>query len=380
MSTDDERPELHQPNDDEQYELDLNVEELIESVHFGTETPPVPEHFEENPAAHYTTAMRALAMLSDQLGGEFYANDRLKADLRWISGQFRRLVAVSLPLGFGSRAKSAKVLRKTLAIWLDDGREVRTPLDWFPGLAAASQAQQANLRIIEDGRAISWPEIDAVLDVAALLAASGPQAGATPNPRQSKGDIPSAGSIVTAFEISHGPISDRARGLIGQRWGPTARSRPSDGSGPGSTPGGATEVAQSDDAESPVLDGEDELIAYLDGLAVESNSPIVDDLAAVIETLFVTEAASLRESGHTVDVRVDEASGQLTVTLAVAPDAWARKLIITLNPRFAPHVGARILDDNGDMVADIGESVDVDAGIALALAWAGIARLRGELG
>jgi len=93
----------------------------------------------------------------------------------------------------------------------------------------------------------------------------------------------------------------------------------------GSTPGGATEVAQSDDAESPVLDGEDELIAYLDGLAVESNSPIVDDLAAVIETLFVTEAASLRESGHTVDVRVDEASGQLTVTLAVAPDAWARK-------------------------------------------------------
>jgi hypothetical protein len=376
MSGDDEIIGPDQPNDDEQYEVDLDAEELIESLHGGAEIPPFPEDFEANAAAHYATAMRALAMLADQLGGEIYTTDRLNRMLRWIAGQFRRLATIELPPGFGGRAKSARVVGKTLILGLVDGREVRAPLEWFPRLADASESQKDNLQIIEDGRVILWPDIESLMDVAGLLAWTGPQLGATPTPHEARGHIPNAGSIVAAFETTHGPMSERTRDLIGHQWGRPARSRPSDAVANGPGHSGVSEDAD----QSPVLDGEDELIAYLDRLVVDGNTPVIADLAAVIETLFVTEAAILRGFGNTVDVGVDDLSGQLTVTLAVTRDAWARRLIVVLNPRFVPHVGARILDDNGDIVADIGESTDVDAGIALAFAWAGLARLRGELG
>lgn len=72
------------------------------------------------------------------------------------------------------RARAARVRGTTLIVELVDGRELRVPLAWFPRLAAGSAAARANLRITEDGRAISWPDLDEDLGVAPLLQSGAP--------------------------------------------------------------------------------------------------------------------------------------------------------------------------------------------------------------
>ena len=67
------------------------------------------------------------------------------------------------------RARAARVRGVTLIVSLMDGRELRVPIAWFPRLQAGSAAARANLRIIEDGRAINWPDLDEDVGVAPLL-------------------------------------------------------------------------------------------------------------------------------------------------------------------------------------------------------------------
>lgn len=58
----------------------------------------------------------------------------------------------------------------SLRVVLADGREVVTPLEWFPRLRDASPAQRANWRPIGGGIGIHWPDVDEDLSVAGLLA------------------------------------------------------------------------------------------------------------------------------------------------------------------------------------------------------------------
>jgi hypothetical protein len=68
------------------------------------------------------------------------------------------------------RARAARVAGTTLIVSLVDGREVRVPINWFPRLRAGSAAARANLRIIEDGRVLRWPDLDEDIGVEPLLA------------------------------------------------------------------------------------------------------------------------------------------------------------------------------------------------------------------
>ena len=68
------------------------------------------------------------------------------------------------------RAKSARVAGANLIVSLVDGREVRVPISWFPRVAAGSPTARANLRIIEGGRALRWPDLDEDIGVEPLLA------------------------------------------------------------------------------------------------------------------------------------------------------------------------------------------------------------------
>lgn len=63
-------------------------------------------------------------------------------------------------------AISATVLRVTL----DDGRELLVPLEWFPRLRDASDADRATWRLIGRGEGIHWPAIDEDISVRGLLA------------------------------------------------------------------------------------------------------------------------------------------------------------------------------------------------------------------
>ncbi len=57
-----------------------------------------------------------------------------------------------------------------LHVVLADGREISTPLTWFPRLAAATPTQRGNWRLIGRGVGIHWPDVDEDISVESLLA------------------------------------------------------------------------------------------------------------------------------------------------------------------------------------------------------------------
>jgi hypothetical protein len=55
----------------------------------------------------------------------------------------------------------------TLRVRLQDGREIATPLEWYPSLLQATPEQQANTELSLSG--IYWPDLDEDLSVAGML-------------------------------------------------------------------------------------------------------------------------------------------------------------------------------------------------------------------
>ena len=58
----------------------------------------------------------------------------------------------------------------TLIVELADGRSLGVPLDWYPRLAAATDAERANWRLVARGGGIHWPDIEEDISVAGLIA------------------------------------------------------------------------------------------------------------------------------------------------------------------------------------------------------------------
>ena len=56
-----------------------------------------------------------------------------------------------------------------MVVELEDGRRVFVPLAWFARLAAATDAQRADWRLIGGGVGIHWPQLDEDLSVRGLL-------------------------------------------------------------------------------------------------------------------------------------------------------------------------------------------------------------------
>ncbi len=52
---------------------------------------------------------------------------------------------------------------------LEDGRELAVPIDWFPRLRDASDAQRANWRLIGGGEGIHWEDLDEDILVEGLM-------------------------------------------------------------------------------------------------------------------------------------------------------------------------------------------------------------------
>jgi len=66
-------------------------------------------------------------------------------------------------------ASRVRFSRGRLHVSLDDGREISVPLDRFPRLQRASDAQRRHWEITAFGTAIRWPDIDEDIGVAGLL-------------------------------------------------------------------------------------------------------------------------------------------------------------------------------------------------------------------
>lgn len=57
-----------------------------------------------------------------------------------------------------------------LTVHLADGRVLRVPLHWYPRLAHAAVAEREHWRLLGDGYAVEWPELDEHIGVEGLLA------------------------------------------------------------------------------------------------------------------------------------------------------------------------------------------------------------------
>jgi Protein of unknown function (DUF2442) len=64
-------------------------------------------------------------------------------------------------------ANAVEFTATELVVTLADGRKIVTPLEWYPRLKQATDAQRANFEIMPMG--IHWPEIDEDLSVAGML-------------------------------------------------------------------------------------------------------------------------------------------------------------------------------------------------------------------
>ena len=57
-----------------------------------------------------------------------------------------------------------------LLVDLADGRSLSVPLGWYPRLQHGSRAERRNCRVLGDGYAIEWPDLDEHIGVEGLLA------------------------------------------------------------------------------------------------------------------------------------------------------------------------------------------------------------------
>ncbi len=62
-----------------------------------------------------------------------------------------------------------EILEDELVVYLEDGRTVYVPLEWFPRLRDASAEDLGDWRLVGRGVGIHWPTLNEDLSVRALL-------------------------------------------------------------------------------------------------------------------------------------------------------------------------------------------------------------------
>ncbi len=76
----------------------------------------------------------------------------------------------TLVLEIEPAAAAVVVTDDDLTVELSDGRRVSVPLAWYPRLFHATEAERRNWRLLGDGYAIEWPDLDEHIGVEGLLA------------------------------------------------------------------------------------------------------------------------------------------------------------------------------------------------------------------
>ncbi len=65
--------------------------------------------------------------------------------------------------------KAVEITDKYLAVTLEDGRIISTPLEWYPRLLRATPEQRIAWKWWGSGRAIHWPLLDEHLGINGML-------------------------------------------------------------------------------------------------------------------------------------------------------------------------------------------------------------------
>ncbi|MFI5186028.1 MAG: DUF2442 domain-containing protein [Chitinophagales bacterium] len=74
-----------------------------------------------------------------------------------------------LTINKSNKAVNVSFTESKMILFLEDGREIAFPLEWFPKLRNASQEQLNKWRLIGDGEGIHWSDLDEDISVEKLL-------------------------------------------------------------------------------------------------------------------------------------------------------------------------------------------------------------------
>src|SRR6266480_3747255 len=67
-------------------------------------------------------------------------------------------------------AVNVAIQKDRLIVDLADGRTLAIPLEWYPRLVHAGPKERQNWKLLGDGYAIEWPDLDEHVGVEGLLA------------------------------------------------------------------------------------------------------------------------------------------------------------------------------------------------------------------
>lgn len=56
-----------------------------------------------------------------------------------------------------------------MTVYLEDGRQLSVPLEWFSSLRSATKSQLENWRFLGNGEGIHWEDLDEDVSIARLL-------------------------------------------------------------------------------------------------------------------------------------------------------------------------------------------------------------------
>ncbi len=73
------------------------------------------------------------------------------------------------PFSISARAIDVKTTKEELSVYLEDGRKLSVPLEWFPRLRDATEAELADWEFIGGGIGIHWEKLDEDISVRGLL-------------------------------------------------------------------------------------------------------------------------------------------------------------------------------------------------------------------
>jgi len=68
-----------------------------------------------------------------------------------------------------ARAVAVQVIDDMLVVRLEDGRVLHASLDQFPRLATGDAKARTNVRFIDHGTGLHWPDLDEDISVSGLL-------------------------------------------------------------------------------------------------------------------------------------------------------------------------------------------------------------------
>lgn len=75
----------------------------------------------------------------------------------------------TLAIKFDDHAVDVSFTKTSLHFVLADGREISAPLEWFPRLRDATEAERNDWRFIGNGQGVHWPAIDEDISVGTLM-------------------------------------------------------------------------------------------------------------------------------------------------------------------------------------------------------------------